>query len=1037
MAETTEKNILIEVDLKIDDSINRIGKLREEVKKLEQKIEIETDPKQLELYNQTLKATNKELRAVENVTQKAIQANDLNNHSIGKARLALSVVTAQWVKTTQIYGENSKATKELAKLKDELTEAIKREERATGEHGRNVGNYPFESIKAGWMSVAAGITGTFIAIKGVISAFTDSFNTIKEFQTASNELSAITGQVGSNLVALENAAIEMSTSVDESGNKINKSATEILQAFQKVGSAKPELLENAEALKEVTKNAIILSQAGGRELPLDAAVKALTQTMNQFGASAEESTRYINVLAAGAKFGAAEIPYLNEALIKVGVTASNAGLTIEQTAAALEVFGEKGMTAETAGTGFKTLLIKLQQDSRNFKDGVFDLNLAIKNNAEISDNAVVIAKKYGLEQVNVAQILFKNSERLNKLTADMTGTNTAFEQSKVNTKGLAFEMQTLGNKWDAFVLSIDRGEGFIGKAVSGFTSLASSILGVVTPTNTLVESMAKEKVEMNLLVAEITKLNVNNSERDKLISDLKEKYPEFINLIGKDTESNEDLAKALELVNEQYTKKIELQLNKGTLQVEKDKLDILKENLTRQETLQRVLKNGLEESQKGNKIQEEAYRKQYQSLVEIGQVQFDTGFDVRRSNAAFKAITDRINELNTQIKNQNAVVAAASKATNQTELDNYYNKIVKFKALETETNEYKKTMMKAFVEAYNAGNMDLAAADKRYIDNYKEAVVKTKKETSDVLTSINTKEAKKAAEDAAKAAKEDLERKIKNLDYAIDLEKRKNKGSLKENELYNQQIYEQERQRIIDLNVFYQLKIGEKMEIDKENFAKYKHESEVAEIETSNRLAELDINFKSESLQREEEYNAEILKSKETLAEMEEAILNAKYETAQNIGNALVETSKALFGEQNEITKAAGLVQIAIDTTVGAMKAWTSAQSLPAPFNIIAGAAAVAATVAMGVQQTNKLLSINEGSTATSSGGSTPNMPAVTNNAPQSIGYQNPKVNSGIIANNTVIDKSSITQTTQTAVVVDEVTAKQHKRLQQEKMGTI
>ena len=50
----------------------------------------------------------------------------------------------------------------------------------------------------------------------------------------------------------------------------------------------------------------------------------------------------------------------------------------------MELFAEKGIKAETAGRGFKNILVDLQKDTKNYKNGVFDLNLAIENNVKLS-----------------------------------------------------------------------------------------------------------------------------------------------------------------------------------------------------------------------------------------------------------------------------------------------------------------------------------------------------------------------------------------------------------------------------------------------------------------------------------------------------------------------------------------------------------------------------------------------------------------------------------------------------------------------------
>jgi hypothetical protein len=110
---------------------------------------------------------------------------------------------------------------------------------------------------------------------------------------------------------------------------------------------------------------------------------------------------------------------------------------------------------------------------------------------------------------------------------------------------------------------------------------------------------------------------------------------------------------------------------------------------------------------------------------------------------------------------------------------------------------------------------------------------------------------------------------------------------------------------------------------------------------------------------------------------------------------------------------------------------------LPAPFNIIAGAAGVAATIAQGYNQTQKLMSIKEGSSVSGGGGgSTPSIPIGT---PAAAGLQPPtnNVNSGIVSRETNIDNTRVANETRQVVVVDEITMNQSRQANTEKVARI
>jgi len=335
------------------------------------------------------------------------------------------------------------------------------------------------SFSSGLSKIAAGAVG-LMAVSKLTDVYGDIKQTISEFETSLNELSSITGATGDDLDYLKDKAIELSTATDSSGVRINKSAKDILDAMKLVGSAKPELLQTKEALAEVTKQAIILSQAGGRKFPLETAVSAMTSIMNQFGLGASEASRTINVLAAGAKYGAAEVPYLSESIVKCGVVAKTAGLSIEDVTGIMEVFGEKGIQAEIAGTGFRNVLLFLQKDAKNYTNGQFDFNKALGNLTPIMNNTIELEKIFGRENVVVAQTLAQNSERFKELTGLVTGTNVAYEQSITNTKGWTVENEIAKNKWDALVLSMDTGQGVLSKLGIAFAKLKGAVADGLT-----------------------------------------------------------------------------------------------------------------------------------------------------------------------------------------------------------------------------------------------------------------------------------------------------------------------------------------------------------------------------------------------------------------------------------------------------------------------------------------------------------------------------------------------------------------------------
>lgn len=273
-------------------------------------------------------------------------------------------------------------------------------------------------------SAAAALTGFVLGLR----ALRDERNKLEDSQ---HSLQALTGLDDNAIAWLTNQAKELSTTMTKEGLRVRQSANEILDAFMLVGSAKPELLGNKEALAAVTEEAMRLQAAAG-DISLQQAVDSLTLSLNQYGASAEQASRYVNVLAAGSKAGSANIASQANAIRKAGTAASSANVSIEQTVGLIETLAYKGIKDEIAGTGLKKFFLILQTGAKDTNPAIVGLDKALENLKNKKMNAAAIKKLFGEEGYNVASVILNNTEMVKQFTEAVTGTNVAYEQSAIN-----------------------------------------------------------------------------------------------------------------------------------------------------------------------------------------------------------------------------------------------------------------------------------------------------------------------------------------------------------------------------------------------------------------------------------------------------------------------------------------------------------------------------------------------------------------------------------------------------------------------------
>ena len=289
------------------------------------------------------------------------------------------------------------------------------------------------------------IVGTAIAALTGVSLQLASFRKKSQAKESSQaNLAALTGLDDASIEWLTQQAERLSTQMDESGLRIRQSAQEILDAYALVGSNKPELLADKEALNAVTVETMRLSAAANMELK--PAVDATTTALNQFGEGADQAQRYVNVLAAGSKMGAANVEQQAAVILKAGVAAKMASLSIEQLTGLTETLAEKGIKAEVAGTGLKTFLLRLETGAKDTRPSVVGLSTALDNLAAHADDPAWLKNRFGDEAVSVAKILIDARKSVQSYTDAVTDTSIATEQAAKNSNTAAAKMAQRKNE---------------------------------------------------------------------------------------------------------------------------------------------------------------------------------------------------------------------------------------------------------------------------------------------------------------------------------------------------------------------------------------------------------------------------------------------------------------------------------------------------------------------------------------------------------------------------------------------------------------
>ena len=311
-------------------------------------------------------------------------------------------------------------------------------------------------------------------VKNGIQSFTDL--AVKN-ESALAEVSAITGAVGAELEQLNTKAKNLSKTY---GEDVNTNLDAFKTILSRLG---PAIGDSDDAMEGLGESINILSKT--MEGDIKGATDAITTSMLQFQVdlenpikAAEESKRMINVMAAGAKEGAAEIPQISASLVQAGVSAKLANLSFEETNAAIQAMAEGGKYGSEAGVAIRNVITNMSAQTKLSTDAVKILDAYGINTKRMADTNVAWADRlrelkpiqhdinalteiFGRENAAAAQILIRSADSQEELTKQITGTNVAYEQAEIIMDTSAEKEKRRNQRWNLFLYHIRKyNQGF-------------------------------------------------------------------------------------------------------------------------------------------------------------------------------------------------------------------------------------------------------------------------------------------------------------------------------------------------------------------------------------------------------------------------------------------------------------------------------------------------------------------------------------------------------------------------------------------------
>lgn len=221
---------------------------------------------------------------------------------------------------------------------------------------KKLGSITAKGLKA----ATTAITGTSVALGGIATA---AIKVGSDFESQMSRVKAISGSTGEEFEKLKEQAIQLGADTAFS----SKQAAEGMENLAAAGFATNEIVDAMPGL-------LSLAAAAGEDLATSSDIAA--STLRGFGLEAKDMAHVADVLAANANRTNSSVAQTGEAMKYVAPLARAAGLSLEETAAAIGIMADAGIQGSQAGTTLRGAISRLSKPTDDMQEAMDKLGIS-------------------------------------------------------------------------------------------------------------------------------------------------------------------------------------------------------------------------------------------------------------------------------------------------------------------------------------------------------------------------------------------------------------------------------------------------------------------------------------------------------------------------------------------------------------------------------------------------------------------------------------------------------------------------------------
>ena len=313
------------------------------------------------------------------------------------------------------------------------------------------------SVRDGVSTMIKGFVGAQAVISGfqkMVDAIKSGVHSIVDFEAANSKLAAILGETKTNINELVYDAKRLGATTRYTASE----ATALQIELAKLGFSKKEILDSTEYVLK-------FAQATGAELPEAAALAGASIRM--FGATTQETEKYVASMAVATTKSALSFSYLQTAMPIVGPVAKAFNFTIEDTLALLGKLADAGFDASMSATATRNIILNLADANgklaKELGGNVKTLPEMVEGLVKLRDKGIDLASTLELtdkRSVAAFNAFLSGAEKINTLRDAVTNVEGDLTtMANTMTDNVQGAVLGLSSAWEAFMLSFMNSTG--------------------------------------------------------------------------------------------------------------------------------------------------------------------------------------------------------------------------------------------------------------------------------------------------------------------------------------------------------------------------------------------------------------------------------------------------------------------------------------------------------------------------------------------------------------------------------------------------